>query len=518
MKNNFTLSLVKYLIEKEYYNYIDPEQGIHGFLSQPVSLIKEFQGTSILLEIIDGDELSAQDISHSMLSGANIVNNITGFDASIYKLFIFDAEPEAAKLEAIEQGQVDLDVSRRFLKGFTINLSKKEIKRYYTFPTFDGNLIRAVNKFFAKGLDSAKTTPEDIFHIIEQRKRELEIEFKADKSWVTYLLVATNILVFLLLMYLSKISGTSYDSLLSTFGAKDNSLILQGEWWRFISPIFLHGDIVHLGFNCYSLFIIGPQVERLFGHVKFLIIYFVAGISGFIASFAFSIIPSVGASGAIFGLLGAMLLFGVKRPSLLKGKYGANLITVLVINLAYGFMNKRIDNFGHIGGLVGGFFITSSVYVPKEKSQKSLLIKLISLVVVIALALVISIYGFNNKDNRLLQSTDQLKTLDSQKIWAEAEKLGEDILSQNPDSDNIRLEVLWSLTKSELNQKKFDEAIEHAKLLLDVSPDNGHYMLGIIYFYDKQYENAKEELERAKMLGSPNTEAIDSILSQIESK
>jgi membrane associated rhomboid family serine protease len=142
------------------------------------------------------------------------------------------------------------------------------------------------------------------------------------------------------------------------YGAKDNTLILQGQYWRFITPIFLHANALHVGLNMFNLVILGVFLERLFGHMRFLLIYLLTGIIACIASFYFA--PqeiSVGASGAIFGLVGAYSIFVlVHRQAFPRGGIPAIswLLVIVALNLSIGFFISNVDNYAHIGGLLSG--------------------------------------------------------------------------------------------------------------------------------------------------------------------
>ena len=144
--------------------------------------------------------------------------------------------------------------------------------------------------------------------------------------------------------------------LLLVLGAKVNSAIASGEIWRLVTPIFLHIGILHIGVNMYSLYIVGPPVERLFGRQRMLTIYLLSGIAGVAFSLAFSSAPSAGASGAIFGLLGALGGFLFIHRGLF-GRAGSvqlrQIVLVAVLNLAIG-LSPGIDNWGHLGGLLAG--------------------------------------------------------------------------------------------------------------------------------------------------------------------
>ncbi len=172
-------------------------------------------------------------------------------------------------------------------------------------------------------------------------------------------IVTYTILVLAVIIYLLQLASQNYMSgtdLPAFYGMKVNEFILQGQYWRLITPVFLHGSIMHLGFNMYALFILGPMLERLYGHGRLLGLIFVSGFAGNVMSFLFSAAPSLGSSTAIFGLLGAqgVLLYQNRQF------YGSvaqraliNLIVIAGINLVIG-LSPGIDNWGHIGGLLGG--------------------------------------------------------------------------------------------------------------------------------------------------------------------
>ncbi|AET68747.1 putative membrane protein [Desulfosporosinus orientis DSM 765] len=174
---------------------------------------------------------------------------------------------------------------------------------------------------------------------------------KGSIPFLTYGLIGINLVVFFLM---TLAGGSQNREVLIAFGAKVNSLILAGEVWRFFTSMFIHIGYLHLGFNLYALWVLGPFTEKLFGHWRFLVIYLLSGLGGSIASFFFTSGLSAGASGAIFGLLGALLYYSLKRPWLWKSGLGMNLVLVLVINFGFGLTQPGIDNFAHLGGLLTG--------------------------------------------------------------------------------------------------------------------------------------------------------------------
>ena len=153
------------------------------------------------------------------------------------------------------------------------------------------------------------------------------------------------------------LNGSQMTSVLVAMGAKVNALIAAGQYWRLLTANFLHIGIVHLGFNTYALLIFGTDMERRYGHGRFLVLYLLAGLGGSVLSFLGNDAIAAGASGAIFGLLGAMIAYLLTYRSEF-GSYGrrrlSSLLLVAAYNLVMGFAMPGIDNLGHIGGLIVG--------------------------------------------------------------------------------------------------------------------------------------------------------------------
>ena len=183
--------------------------------------------------------------------------------------------------------------------------------------------------------------------------RGVQVRMPAVSPLVAYALLGITIFVYVLQFGSENLVGFDIPAAL---GMKVNELIIHGQIWRLITPVLLHGSILHLGFNMYAMYILGPGLERFYGHWRFLALYLLAGFAGNVMSFIFSPSPSLGASTAIFGLLGAQGVFLYQN----RGIYGrpaqralGNLLMIAVVNLLIG-LSPGIDNWGHIGGLIGG--------------------------------------------------------------------------------------------------------------------------------------------------------------------
>ena len=220
------------------------------------------------------------------------------------------------------------------------------------------------------GLEYFIKVTDNINQKNESKSKIAEKIFSFKKPIVTYSLIFICILVFILMYALGNGSTDNYTLLV--FGANVDTLTKNGDYYRLFTSMFLHIGILHLLCNMYSLYIIGKEVENVFGKVKYLIIYLLSGIAGSILSLAFNHNTiCAGASGAIFGLLGALLYFGYYYRTYLGVTLTRSIIPVIVLNLIIGFTSSGIDNAAHIGGLVGGILIAMAVGVPDKSNNNN---------------------------------------------------------------------------------------------------------------------------------------------------
>ena len=187
-------------------------------------------------------------------------------------------------------------------------------------------------------------------------RRRIAVRMPVAEPRLTYILLAIIGLIFI---YMFSLSTPEYNQVLLDW-AKINDRIREGEYYRLFTAMFLHADLMHIIFNGYALYLLGRDVESLFGVARFALIYFLGGLSGSLASFIFTDGLSIGASGAVFALVGAETVYFYHHREL-HGDAGRRhlnqLFFLVLVNLALGFSSSRIDNAGHIGGLVGGVIL-----------------------------------------------------------------------------------------------------------------------------------------------------------------
>ncbi len=232
-----------------------------------------------------------------------------------------------------------------------------------------------VKEFFPKVSDTNmddKVDPVEFFKLTEdmnqktiKNEKKLQKIFSPKKPVVTYVLIVINLMIFLYGM----LHGN--DELVELFG-NNYELVQSGQIYRLFTCMFVHSDTMHILLNMYALYTIGPVVERYYGKGKYLFIYIISGLLGSVFSGVFMSANSIsiGASGAIFGLLGSICYFTYYYRATLQGILRGSIIPVIVINLIIGFLSPSIDLSAHIGGLIGGILVSMGLGIG-DKYRKS---------------------------------------------------------------------------------------------------------------------------------------------------
>ena len=379
----------------------------------------------------------------------------------------------------------------QYESGFQV-LSER-LEREISFPIHDEYSDQDVMVQKSAALDSAH----------QMSKKEKEI-FSNGKPFFTYLFMIIQVAVFLLLELQG---GSTNTSTLIKFGAKFNPYIYEGEWWRFITPIFLHIGFLHLAMNTLALYFLGPAVEKIFGNTRFLFIYLFAGISGVIASFIFSPNISAGASGAIFGCFGALLYFALIYPKLFFRTIGPSVIPVLIFNLIFGFTVSIVDNAGHLGGLAGGFLAAGILHFPKKKKP---FLQILFLLLSASILYGSLIYGFQHSKT----SGNEISTmmLAQEYIKQENYEQAYDVLTKYvEDAGKPSLEVYFALSFVEIKMNKLEDAKSHLLKVIQLDPDlpEAYYNLALLHLEENDLNEAKNNAEKAAELKPSQQEYSD---------
>jgi membrane associated rhomboid family serine protease len=288
----------------------------------------------------------------------------------------------------------------------------------------------------------------------------------------TVVLLVANLFVFLLMWQSSGMSSEVLwagfpEPVLEAYGAKLNFLINAPnyQWWRFITPMFVHINLPHLLVNMYSLWIVGPYVEKLYGSAKFIVFWVLTGIAGVVASYltvrpnlatnAFarflfkgSDMPSAGASGALFGLVGVLFIFGIKfrreLPEGFKRAFGTGMIPIIVINLFIGFVGRGfIDNAAHLGGLLSGAALATVVEYRRPGERRGLATAWRILQAAALALVVVGFYKTARNFNRPVQPVSQAALTEQAQLFfqyaaaMDQARKKADAVIQNRDVTNI---------------------------------------------------------------------------------
>lgn len=266
-----------------------------------------------------------------------------------------------------------------------------DLKNEHLISVFPDILTKT--KYEEKGMELFAKITNDINNANKEKTKKLDKIFSIKKPIITYCIIALCVLAFIL-MYIFG-NGSSDNLTLIKFGANLDILTVGlGEYFRLITCSFLHIGIFHLLFNMYALYVIGSQAESFFGKIKYLIIYLFSAVSASLLSLMFSAnVISAGASGAIFGLMGALLYFGYHYRIYLGNVIKSQIIPIIVINLLFGFLVSGVDNAAHIGGLIGGFLMAMVLGVPEHNDKSSRINGMILLLIYLAFVIYMVFIG-----------------------------------------------------------------------------------------------------------------------------
>ncbi|ESU30671.1 hypothetical protein G3A_21335 [Bacillus sp. 17376] len=496
--------VTEFLIVKKEYRILQLSQG-QGELWLEKTENKNTQLVRLLHYNLDWSNWLLRDLEMIAENGDRIRRRLAKGELKILNLYfsayppVDDYEFRIAEPTLSENGKVTIESILVDRANASEALRKIENR-------IDGNIeIDLADEFSVDDIDSIRKNT--LSSAVSRAKEEQSI-FNYGKPFFTYLFIAVQVLMFLVL---EAAGGSTDTSTLIKFGAKFNPLILEGEWWRFFTPIIIHIGMLHLFMNTLALYYLGTMVERLYGNLRFLFIYIFSGFAGVLASFIFSPNLSAGASGAIFGCFGALLYFGVAKPRLFWRTLGLNILIVLGINLAFGFTIPGIDNAGHIGGLAGGFASAGIFHLPKKKRP---LLQGGFLVVSVAAVLFSLQYGFSGKAN--LVDERSILVLAQQHIKAEEYEQANELLNDYRQLETLSAESLFMLSFTEIKLGQLEDAKSNLLKVIDIAPDfhEAYYNLALIYFDEKDLTKAQTYAEKAVEL-NPGQDSYRKTLEQI---
>jgi len=339
-------------------------------------------------------------------------------------------------------------------------------------------------------------------------------------------LLGINIVMFIVE---TLVGGSDNSATLVTLGAKVNALIVMGQYWRLITPMFLHIGIWHIAFNSYALYVLGPEVEAIYGHARLLVIYLLAGVAGNVMSFAFTPNLSAGASTAIFGLIGTQLAFFYRQRKVL-GAFGQrrliNIASIIAINLLFS-LSGAVDIFGHLGGFIGGLvlgWILCPAYEVEYRAdgqpwladRTSLLRELPGVILFVMLLIVaagaVTLQQANSPQVKLEQGTAAFDRSD----YEGALPLFEQAARELPNDAQAQ----YLLAADYYNLNRYADAARAFEITTRIAPDlpDAHFYLALSYLQLDRRAEAVTHLQQYLTL-DPNGDKADKarqILAQTE--
>ena len=352
------MSLVHYFVTKENYSPIHV-QGVKDEI-----WLENLNGPYRVIRISSNSIINDEQYKFDIFKMQHIIKQIKK------KTLSFKMNALNICLDMSDKVHVNDDKYIETLNINSINALKKNDELNEIFPNLKNNLIDSNN-----GLELILNVTNDINEKTEKENKKFVKVFSPKKIIFTKIILILCVIAYIFVAIKDYNFISISASTLAQFGGNNGLLVKSGELWRLITSAFLHVSLIHLLVNMYSLVILGTQVETYIGKWKFLFIYFISAITGNLLSLVFSApnVVSVGASGALFGLMGALLYFGYHYRLYLSDAIKNQIIPIIILNLFIGFVISGIDNVAHIGGLIGGYLASMAIVIDNKSEKKDML-------------------------------------------------------------------------------------------------------------------------------------------------
>lgn len=334
------MKLVHYFVINQKYEAIN----IKGIKDE--IWLQNFKKTFKIIKIVDKEINSKEDldkdIAKTLMLSKKIKRRTFSFSLPIQIIYL----------------NINKNLELPNISNLSIITTEEKINMFY--PD-----LRDKTDFSETGVKLINRITYELNNHSKEVAKEYNDTFKKDTPYLTYFLILLNILV-----YLFSLIDVS---LINYFFASKLPIVNLGQYYRLVTYSFFHSptDIFHLLFNMITLFWIGPIVEKYFGKFKYVFIYFLSAISGALLTIGLNTnlrFATVGASSAIFGLLGAIIFFAYNYKDRITASLLKQMTVIVIINLIFGFFQPNVDNFGHLGGLIGGIITAMLVGTNKKRN------------------------------------------------------------------------------------------------------------------------------------------------------
>lgn len=352
------MSLVHYFVTKENYSPIHV-QGVKDEI-----WLENLNGPYRVIRISCNRVINEEQYNYDMFKMEHIIKQIKRKTLSLKMNALNICLDMSDRVKYSEHGNIEtINVS-------SLNEIKKNSALQEIFPNLKDELIDSKD-----GLDLIINVTNDINEKTEKENKLFAKVFSPKKIIFTKLIILACIVMYIVVGIKDGNFLSFSATTLAMLGGNNLMLVQNGEVWRLLTSAFLHAGLIHLLVNMYSLAILGTQVETFIGKWKFLFIYLISAISGNLLSLVFSAsnVISVGASGALFGLMGALLYFGYHYRLYLSEAIRNQIIPIIILNLLIGFTISGIDNVAHIGGLIGGYLAAMAIGIDYKSAKRDML-------------------------------------------------------------------------------------------------------------------------------------------------
>ncbi|MCM3586336.1 rhomboid family intramembrane serine protease [Mesobacillus maritimus] len=480
---------VHFLIVKKHYRILQISKN-HQEVWLEKTENKESPIIRLLHTDLDWSNRLKTDIEMVALNGERLRKRLVRGQLNITNIYFVPLPPVDDYEHLLTNPYIPAGKRKIKVTSFIVDEAKRHISLNHLRSVFGKELVFDENLNNDIEIEIHRLRHEAI-SIAATRAKAEESVFESGKPLLTYFFIIVQVIIFALMELQG---GSTQTSTLIQFGAKFNPLIIEGEWWRFLTPMFLHIGFLHLLMNSMALYYLGPLVERIYGNIRFLFIYIFAGFAGVLGSFIFSTNLSAGASGAIFGCFGALLYFGVVFPRLFFRTLGVNILIVLAINLMFGFTVPGIDNAGHIGGLIGGFAAAGILRFPKKRKYGTQILYFVGTAVIVMAMLQ---YGFSGSAS--VVDKQSIIILAQDYIQGEEYDKAHKVLSEFHEVEEDSTEILFLLSFTEIKRNNLDDAKDQLHRVIELDPNfhEAHYNLALVYLEENSLENAKTYAENA---------------------
>ncbi|MGI6777519.1 MAG: rhomboid family intramembrane serine protease [Acetivibrionales bacterium] len=341
-----------------------------------------------VIELIDADRLTTEQVKNHLeknsYSAGLFIESDVSEDFELIQVFIFSGRPGIDKVDVLKKPDFCKNTQKHKIENIIVDLESSSISVYPEGSMTVYDILTVLKDRLDSNLSGFDEMP-CLHSLVYKREQECVIEEATKSNPATYVFIGINIVLWLLGLLAEMVYGINH---ISAFGIKYSPYIVRGEYWRLLTPMFLHSDVVHLATNSFSLFILGQVVERIFGTRKFIFIYIISGIIGNIISFAFSNNPSLGASGAVLGIGGALIYVWRKKRRAFSGRSRQymTLVFMVLFNVFYGFSRPGIDNYAHLGGVISGYLAGGIVRFKKDNSNAMQIVAFTSVLLAMGIA------------------------------------------------------------------------------------------------------------------------------------